>query len=310
MCFKQKGFHRQSDGVDSTLLSVLVAHLASTGVIVSSMQPHQAVKAALQFLASHDLNTGGGSSAAIVFGKSGTEAQKLAAKFITVADCVVLDASASLNVGARVSSHACAELRAWSRRCLDVLAGTPSVRKSVTPEDIRAVFLDPCPPSVVYDKVLTSGLPVSPVIGVGLPTQASLRDQNSLCDLPWQDILCRRVASVSSKALGDRITTVRTLLAYPGEVTGVWNANEHTTWAVDDDLPSAQAVWICVHLNEASWMRGVDRGPSAQQRDAAHEFRAFWGEVAELRRFPDGAIAEAVGTCGGNESNTLTFHGC
>jgi U3 small nucleolar RNA-associated protein 22 len=295
MCFKQKGFHRQSDGVDSTLLTVLVAHLASTGVLVPSMQAHQAVKAVLQFFASHSLSTGDGPGAVIVFGKPGAEAQKLAAKFSPVADCVVLDASATLNVGARVTSYACAELRAWSRRCLDVLAGAPSVRKSVTPEDVRSVFLDPCPPSLAYDKVLVTGIPVSPTIGVGLPTQASLRDQNSLCDLVWQEIVCRRVASVATKALGDRVTAVRSLLVYPGESTGVWNANEHTTWSVDDDAPCAQSVWVCVALNEATWTRGVDRGPSAQQRDAAQEFRAFWGEVSELRRFPDGAIAEAVG---------------
>ena len=35
-------------------------------------------------------------------------------------------------------------------------------------------------------------------------------------------------------------------------------------------------------------------GPSADKADAARAFRAFWGEKAELRRFQDGAITEAV----------------
>ena len=41
-------------------------------------------------------------------------------------------------------------------------------------------------------------------------------------------------------------------------------------------------------------LRTLDMGPSADKADAARAFRAFWGEKAELRRFQDGAITEAV----------------
>ena len=40
--------------------------------------------------------------------------------------------------------------------------------------------------------------------------------------------------------------------------------------------------------------RIVDRGPPADAAAAAAEFRRFWGDRAELRRFKDGAIVEAV----------------
>jgi Nrap protein domain 3 len=38
----------------------------------------------------------------------------------------------------------------------------------------------------------------------------------------------------------------------------------------------------------------VDRGPPADSGRAAAAFRKLWGEKAEMRRFPDGAIHEAV----------------
>lgn len=40
--------------------------------------------------------------------------------------------------------------------------------------------------------------------------------------------------------------------------------------------------------------RIVDRGPPADSGKAAAAFRQLWGERAEMRRFPDGAIHEAV----------------
>lgn len=51
-------------------------------------------------------------------------------------------------------------------------------------------------------------------------------------------------------------------------------------------------VGIVLDLDTAS--RTVDRGPSAEDGEAAASFREFWGEKAELRRFKDGQILECV----------------
>lgn len=40
--------------------------------------------------------------------------------------------------------------------------------------------------------------------------------------------------------------------------------------------------------------RLVDQGPSAEDEVACEEFRSFWGERSELRRFKDGSILESV----------------
>lgn len=53
-------------------------------------------------------------------------------------------------------------------------------------------------------------------------------------------------------------------------------------------------VVLGLDLDASQATRVVDRGPPADDPVAAPAFRHFWGEKAELRRFKDGAIVEAV----------------
>ncbi|KAK9460069.1 Nrap protein [Lipomyces oligophaga] len=47
-------------------------------------------------------------------------------------------------------------------------------------------------------------------------------------------------------------------------------------------------------LNSEESEKLLTQGPSAEDKQSAAEFRAFWGEKAELRRFKDGSITESV----------------
>lgn len=49
-----------------------------------------------------------------------------------------------------------------------------------------------------------------------------------------------------------------------------------------------------IQVDPTAALRAVDIGPPADQAAAAAEFRQFWGDRSELRRFQDGAICEAV----------------
>ena len=51
---------------------------------------------------------------------------------------------------------------------------------------------------------------------------------------------------------------------------------------------------VALHTNPDTVARLVDHGPSADEQDEAAKFRNFWGEKAELRRFKDGSISEAL----------------
>lgn len=56
--------------------------------------------------------------------------------------------------------------------------------------------------------------------------------------------------------------------------------------------PLVLSLGLLIHAAEAG--RIVDQGPSAEDEAACAEFRAFWGEKSELRRFKDGQILESV----------------
>lgn len=80
------------------------------------------------------------------------------------------------------------------------------------------------------------------------------------------------------------------------------------SWAID--LPASYPQQVQIHvgfiLNSDQAPRLVDQGPDPQQKAAAQEFREFWGEKAELRRFKDGSIVESVvWQCQGYEERSL-----
>ncbi len=241
------------------------------------MQPHQALRAALQYLSTTTLAcVAGDASTATIIGQARSSATnaEVAIMFTKSFDCVILDPSCSVNLASRVSLGACHELRAVCSRALAGL-GSP-------PEQLRALLVDPLAPSLLYDYTTVVCIPSAPAWGVASPSPSSLQDQNT--------------ATVLSKALGDRVSAIRVLSSVGDSGCAGWGLPEHLCWSLDASPPALSHILVGLTVHSENWSRKIDRGPPANLRDAAHAFRAFWGEVAELRRFPDGAIVEAVGT--------------
>ncbi|KAK7480029.1 hypothetical protein BaRGS_00028762 [Batillaria attramentaria] len=87
-----------------------------------------------------------------------------------------------------------------------------------------------------------------------------------------------------SQGLGDRVELIQLQLPVP------------SVWSVSEDPPpgvSEGTLTFGVLLHETNALRLLDRGPPANSQEAV-DFRQFWGEKSELRRFKDGGIAEAV----------------
>ncbi|CAN8001209.1 unnamed protein product, partial [Ixodes hexagonus] len=90
------------------------------------------------------------------------------------------------------------------------------------------------------------------------------------------------VCSLLRKGLGKRVSLVSTRPTTTGE------------WGLHQEPPSTEsAVAVGLLLDADHCYALVDRGPPADSADAP-EFRAFWGDRSELRRFQDGSILEAV----------------
>lgn len=92
------------------------------------------------------------------------------------------------------------------------------------------------------------------------------------------------VHHVLEKALGDRARLIHVICGNSYQ----WHIDDHTGDNSND------TVTVCLLLNPDASYRRIDHGPSVDAKDAAHDFRAFWGDKAELRRFKDGTIAESL----------------
>lgn len=87
-----------------------------------------------------------------------------------------------------------------------------------------------------------------------------------------------------AQGFGDRVELIQFQLPTPH------------LWPVSDDPPlqdSECTLTFGLLLHETNALRLLDRGPPANSAEAV-EFRQFWGDKSELRRFKDGGIAEAV----------------
>ncbi|KAL1303251.1 hypothetical protein AAFC00_006665 [Neodothiora populina] len=106
-------------------------------------------------------------------------------------------------------------------------------------------------------------------------------------DAEDRDMLLRyqSIFNVLTRGLGDRATSVQIVLP------------QQDSWQVGSARPSLSRkgeLVVNVSLNPANVSRTVDHGPAAENKKEAAEFRKFWGEKAELRRFRDGAILESL----------------
>jgi U3 small nucleolar RNA-associated protein 22 len=67
-------------------------------------------------------------------------------------------------------------------------------------------------------------------------------------------------------------------------------------WPVDSSRSkqASRDILIGLQLDPNNASRTVERGPPAEEAQAAATFREFWGDNAQLRRFKDGSILESV----------------
>lgn len=74
---------------------------------------------------------------------------------------------------------------------------------------------------------------------------------------------------------------------------------EYTTWRLIEKHPlsfSTHKFLLRMQLNPDTAFRIMDKGPPGNEEVKVKEFKEFWGELAETRRFKDGSIIAAIGT--------------
>ena len=93
-----------------------------------------------------------------------------------------------------------------------------------------------------------------------------------------------RAYHVFRRGLGDRVTLIDI------------RRSACSSWSMKKSQPGSRPaeVELGLILNMEAVARLIDHGPSADEPQEAEDFRAFWGEKSELRRFKDGTICESL----------------
>ncbi|RMZ85406.1 hypothetical protein DV737_g719, partial [Chaetothyriales sp. CBS 132003] len=129
-----------------------------------------------------------------------------------------------------------------------------------------------------------SGDQADPLLQYDEIFSVTLQNLNTKIGHPQKNV--QKLYTVLKRGLGDRITLLDIRYSPPTE--GPVSASIQATKKDDCEVE------VSLLLNPEVASRLVDHGPSADDQEASREFRAFWGDKAELRRFRDGSISESL----------------
>lgn len=195
-------------------------------------------------------------------------------------EVVFIDMSGWLNLGASMSAAALQQAQYAASNTVALLS------TSINSEALDRLFLRRQPLAILYDSWFRIRLQ---------PESNGVDEQFSTDTLPWQDNDAK-IEAIAKKGLRARAKLVRvirrTAVLSQGDDTDFETcfadgSNVHTG-------PDRDEVLLGVRLDPTMAYKTVDVGPAAEKKALAAEFRSFWGEKAELRRFQDGKIAESV----------------
>lgn len=239
---------------------LVVAYLRKTGLVNGKTGSLQAFRMALTLLAGDELSTG-------VFLDGG--AKKSARQpFLSTEHAVFVDESTRVNMTPFLTSNGLMRLKREAASTLPLLGSTNAV---------NAVLLTALPEEVVYDHVVTIH---------AFPTSKAAPSSEG------GDLYTRCAGAayrVLERALHSRVVALDVL------------PHDEYVWGLGAPCPAAEwegrgqvSIRLGVVTNKETAFLPTELGPSAEDEEQSAAFRAFWGAKAEVRKFKDGTIRNAV----------------
>lgn len=96
--------------------------------------------------------------------------------------------------------------------------------------------------------------------------------------------IASRMHKILKRGFGDRVTLLSLF------------TDSSKSWKITSSAPTTKpgSIRIGMLLDSEAALRFVDQGPSVEDKEATKDFRDFWGDKAELRKFKDGTITETL----------------
>ncbi|KAH0627778.1 hypothetical protein JD844_008114 [Phrynosoma platyrhinos] len=250
------GFQGMRDGCFSGFLaSMLVGYLLAVNKINKVMSGYQVLRNALQFL-------------------DGDVTMPTLIDFHEAFQVVFVDPSGRVNLCADMTANTYKQIQFEAKHSMEIL-------DDKTVEGFQLVFMTPKPLIQTFDHVFH--------LRHASKLQAACKKMkllNELMDHGGNYVAATLpfLLSLLERGLAQRIMLLTHTLP------------QTPPWSINTDPPQHKDVGslsfgLLLSLDFAT--RILERGPEADKPEAV-EFRQFWGQRSELRRFQDGAICEAV----------------
>ncbi|CAG0892048.1 unnamed protein product [Darwinula stevensoni] len=266
----QRDLLHGSYGMSGFQASLLFAYLDVKRMVNPQMSSYQILRNAWNFLWETDWSKTGIS----LFPETQAhEMQPTIDDFHKHFDVVFIDPSGFHNVCAFLDRCSYHELRFEAHQALLCLDNHHS-------EAIEVLFTSQSPFLLRHDTYFKVNIeePLQLLLQLGGAEKALDQGPRNL-----HHATCQMVTQLLTKALGNRIRGM-----------GVLRGMNSLTWSVDEKAPEFSCTFIVgLRLDPTEQLRIIDKGPAADSHQAL-EFREFWGERSEWRRFPDGSTCEAV----------------
>eukprot|EP00123_Amoebidium_parasiticum_P006098 comp17152_c0_seq1/m.15971 comp17152_c0_seq1/g.15971 ORF comp17152_c0_seq1/g.15971 comp17152_c0_seq1/m.15971 type:complete len:1225 (-) comp17152_c0_seq1:790-4464(-) len=257
-------------GFNGFVVSMILCHLMDTRRINRQMSCYQMFRLTLDFIAKSDWVN----NPASMKKKNDDETVPSPSAFTGRFDVVFIDPSGRINLCARVTRSVYEEMRHEAQLSLSFLDDSHQ-------DGFDVLFMRPVDYYSKCDQYIH--LQSLPSVDV-LEEREGLRIRGDYG--AWaQERMKEWVAALLRKALTDR---VKLLCVRQHPYTQEWSVNE------EPPVVQPKSLSIGLIVDAGQWNRIVDKGPLPTDKEAAAEFREFWGEKSELRQFKDGSIQEAV----------------
>ncbi|XP_053304284.1 nucleolar protein 6 [Spea bombifrons] len=272
---RQRQLDKGRGSFNGFVVSMLVAYLLSKNKINKVMSGYQVLRNTLQFLAATDLTVNG-----IAMSSGSDHSLPSLADFQQAFEVVFVDPLGLVNLCADMTAATYRQIQFEAQESLKTLDDT-------TIDGFHLLLMVSKPFIRTFDHVFH------------LTRVAQLQEAckkmkllNELMDRGGDYVSAALpfLLSVLNQGLGKRVALLSHTLPQTPE------------WSVGDDPRKHKDVGqlsIGLLLTTEFYSSVLEKGPAADSPEAA-EFRKFWGEKSELRRFQDGSICEAVVWPGSN----------
>ncbi|XP_071450181.1 nucleolar protein 6 [Hetaerina americana] len=250
------------------IMAMYIVYLAKERRISNVMSSYQVVRTTWNCLAASDWTTNGISLAQAMKVNNSLPIENFHQHF----DVVFLDATGYNNLCASVSKSTFMRLNQECHlavKCLD----NPNLNS------FQALFMTKIPFYRQFDQMISfhNSSQLEKIVQKH-SSKGELLDYG----VHWSPLALKLILAKVSGAIGRRTTIIAEKLSPPK----LWDVSE-------EPPPSFQGLALGIRLNPESAFDVIEKGPLANTSEA-QEFQRFWGTKAELRRFQDGSVREAV----------------